>query len=463
MPGFFCFRVIAQTKAIRSYSMKSTSKFDQIISGKKPDYDTCIETLFSLGRFGIKPGLEIIRHLLKELGNPQKEFRSIHIAGTNGKGSTAAGIASILQASEIKTGLFTSPHLIRFNERIRIGDTQITDEEVVELYIRVKKADTGERPATFFEYATAMAFCYFADKKVEYAVIEAGMGGRLDSTNIITPCASIITNVSMDHESFLGSNIRQIAYDKSGIIKTGVPLITGSKNPEVLEIFETETRKNNSKLFILGRDFNFTKDQRASLEFIGIQKNAIDGLEINLSGDHQIENMALSIAACRMLKEPRINDSSIKKGASNVLWPGRLEHINKNPDIILDGAHNPDAAEKLSKHLQEYHNGNKICLIIGMMKDKDQSETLKFFSEIASRVIATESKSPRAEKAENIDAIFKKEFGVPSIPIPDIGEAIEYAVNSATIDEMICITGSLYIVGEAKAFFQNQTFQTAPN
>ncbi|WP_027358317.1 bifunctional folylpolyglutamate synthase/dihydrofolate synthase [Desulforegula conservatrix] len=440
--------------------MNSTTKSP---TNSNQAYYKCIQTLFSLGRFGIKPGLETIRHLLEKLGSPEKKIKSVHIAGTNGKGSTASSIASILSASGIKTGLFTSPHLIRFNERISINGEHISDSEVVEFYEKVKQADTGERPATFFEYATAMAFCFFAENGVEYAVIETGMGGRLDATNTITPCASIITTISKDHESFLGNTISSIASDKSGIIKTGVPVITGVRNREALKVIENEAEGSNSFLLKIDTDFSLIRSPDSSYYYKGNNNDFIGNIEIRLNGDHQIDNTALCIAACNILKDQRITKNSIRNGLKLVSWPGRLEYVSKNPFIILDGAHNPEATEKLCTYLKTMHRDKPVLFIIGMMKDKDHTQSLKPIAGLNPRIIITESKSLRAEKAEELGSFLKESFGITSTVIPDLPEAIKKGLSTKNPEEIICITGSLYIVGEAKAFFNNTDFQTAPN
>lgn len=447
--------------------MKKLSNFekpsgDATNSGKR-EYDACIDILFSLGRFGIKPGLEIMEHILDKLGNPEKKFKSIHIAGTNGKGSTASTLASIISASEIKAGLFTSPHLIKFNERIKIDGVQISDNEVVETYERVKEADTGNRPATFFEYATAMAFLLFAEKNVEIAVIEAGMGGRLDSTNVITPCACVITNISMDHEAFLGDSIRAIAKDKSGIIKQGIPVITGVRNTDALKIIEHECAEKGAILLRKGYEFDLIKGKNEVLLYKEKEKEIIADIEVGLKGDHQLENTSLAIATSRMIRDNRITAQTLRKGIRNTIWPGRLETVHHNPEIILDGAHNPEAAERLACHIKKYYPDKTVCLIIGMMKDKDMSGTLSHLSSVSSKIITTESKSPRAAKAKELAALFSIEFHFDAVPISDLPQAIEFAMGAAEKDELICITGSLYIVGEAKAFFEGSDFQTAPN
>lgn len=426
-------------------------------------YDSCIKTLFSLGRFGIKPGLDTIKHLAIKLGSPEKKFKSIHIAGTNGKGSTASSIASILSASGIKTGLFTSPHLIKFNERISVNGVQISDCEVVEYYEKIKQVDNGYRSATFFEYATAMAFLFFAEKDVEYAVIETGMGGSLDATNIITPCTSIITTISMDHESFLGNTITAITSDKCGIIKKEVPVITGAKNLDALKIIEATANKSYSKLIKIDSDFCLRPSPDLLYSYESKEHGLIDDIEISLNGNHQIDNTALSITACNLLKDERITHESIRYGLKNVSWPGRLEYISKNPIIILDGAHNPEAMEKLCEYLKTNHANKPICLIIGMMSDKDHTRSLTPLAEISSRVIVAESKTPRAEKADYLGNFILHHFGISATIIPDLSEAIRFALSSNKPNELICITGSLYIVGEAKAFFEKKDFQTAPN
>lgn len=443
--------------------MKKLSNFEKTCGDDKNEYDACIDILFSLGRFGIKPGLEIMEHILHKLGNPEKNFKSIHIAGTNGKGSTASTLASIMSASGIKTGLFTSPHLIQFNERIRIDGVQISDNEVVETYERVKEADTGDRPATFFEYATAMAFLLFAEKNVEIAVIEAGMGGRLDSTNVITPCACVITNISMDHEVFLGNSILAIAKDKSGIIKKDIPVITGVRNMDALKVIEHECAEKYAILLRKGYEFDLVRRQDGFSLYMEKGKEIITDIEVGLKGDHQLENTSLAIAASRIIRDNRITEENIKSGIRKTIWPGRLETVHQNPEIILDGAHNPEAAERLASHIKKYYPDRPVCLIIGMMKDKDMSGTLAHLSSVSSKIITTESKSHRAAKAKELASIFYQEFHSAAIPMPDLPRAIEFAMAGSENNELICITGSLYIVGEAKAYFEGSDFQTAPN
>lgn len=431
-------------------------------------YELCIRTLFSLGRFGIKPGLETINHLLEKTGNPHKQFRSVHIAGTNGKGSTAAFTSSILISSGIKTGLFTSPHLVRFNERISINNVFIPDSEVVELFNRIKKADTHERPATFFEYATAMAFLYFAENNAEIAVIEAGMGGRLDCTNAVFPEVSVITDVSIDHEQYLGNSLSGIASEKAGIIKHGIPVVTSSRNETVLEIIERKASENNSGFYSIDCDFSLVSDGSGRLSYSGISGEIIRDVKIGLKGDHQIDNAALCLAVCGIIGicDKRITPESSRRGLADAKWPGRLEYVSMNPDIILDGAHNPDAAEKLAAYLEKnYGSSRKITFITGMMADKDQTETLRHLVPIAHRIIFTSSDSHRAENPENLKKTAEKisGFNVEIIVISDLKKAVSFCVDNSGQGDVICITGSLYIAGEAKAFFENRRHQTAPN
>lgn len=426
-------------------------------------YDECLKTLFGLGRFGIKPGLETIRHLLNELGCPEKKFKSIHIAGTNGKGSTAAFITSILTASGISTGLFTSPHLVRFNERFTANGVQISDQEIVDIYERVKKADNGNRPATFFEYCVAMAFCFFAEKKVEYAVIEAGMGGRFDATNVISPCVTLITTVSMDHEAFLGNSIKKIASDKSGIVKKGVPLITGSRTKEATPEIESSCRLAGSSMFTIDSDFSSGRDLDGSCHYKSKFFGQIDGIKLGLKGDHQLDNASLAITACKIIDENRIHDESIRIGLLKTTWPGRIEHIMETPCVILDGAHNPESAQKLGEYLKSLGIDRKIWLITGIMKDKEHSLTLQPLINICNRIITTRSTSQRSENPDVLKTFIKSISDMDAISIPDIPKAIDFALNSAAPSDIVCITGSLYVVGEAKAYFNKTDFQTAPN
>ncbi|MBF0228437.1 MAG: bifunctional folylpolyglutamate synthase/dihydrofolate synthase [Desulfamplus sp.] len=438
-------------------------------------YAECLKEMFALGRFGIKLELETIADILKKLGEPEKKFQSIHIAGTNGKGSIASYIASILSCSGFKVGLYTSPHLIKFNERFCINGNMVSNEDVVEAYLAVKQADIGERKATFFEISTAMAFYLFAKENVEWAVIETGMGGRLDATNVLKPEVTVISNLSMEHTEYLGDTLEKIAAEKGGIIKYNTPLVTGVAQESAIEVLKNIAQKESSPIYIYGNDFTAIKSCEVELgtKFTYNGMGVVwENMETQLLGEHQVQNSAIALAVCELLmnkqnqqtnkdihiidKNKRLTQESIRKGLSLTKWAGRLEYILKKPLVIIDGAHNLDAAENLSKYLAKQHsltatnNPSKLTMIIGILNDKPYKEMLKYLLPVADQIIFT-----RANIDRSLDPIVLEEFAitigsVKTKVIENVDNAVEYAIKNATENACICIAGSLYVAGEAR-------------
>jgi dihydrofolate synthase/folylpolyglutamate synthase len=414
--------------------------------------------MYGLRRFGIKLGLSTIKKILSGLGNPQDRYSCIHVAGTNGKGSVASALASILQEAGYKTGLFTSPHLVKFNERIRINGRNIPDKNVVESYNAVKKVHEGSREPTFFEFSTAMALYEFSKEKVDWAVIETGMGGRLDATNIIKPVISVITNISIEHKAYLGNTIEKIAGEKGGIIKKGVPLITGARQKNAIGVLKNIAAKKGVSLYLYGKDFNTRRNKDDSFTYYGIQ-NIWRGMQAGLAGFHQIENSALALAVCEILcRTIDLPVEKIKKGLLKINWPGRLEVLSTSPYVILDGAHNLGASRVLSRFLSEKFKGRKITVIAGMLDDKPYPAMLKCILSVCERAVLTKPVIDRALPPEILYEASKDIVKNIKI-ITNVKEAIDYAIKTASKDEIICITGSLYVVGEAKAAFSNLTFE----
>ena len=409
--------------------------------------------MYGFRRFGIKLGLSTIKRILVGLGNPQDTFACIHVAGTNGKGSVASSLASILHRSGYKTGLYTSPHLVRFNERIQINNRPITNEKVVTSYSAVKDAHFGKRDPTFFEFTTAMALFEFAAQKVDWAVIETGMGGRLDATNIINPALSIITNISLEHRAYLGNTLAQIAGEKAGIIKKRTPLVTGIRQKKVFAEVKRIAAKKKAPLFRLGTDFKVRRNQGQTFSYYGIG-NVWHNLQTALPGSYQVDNAALVLAACELIGKNNavITRNNIQEGLSKNHWPGRLEVVSNNPFIILDGAHNLAAARNLAKFLSTNLAGKAITLVVGILDDKPYKAMLKSLLKPVNRVILTRAKINRAlepgrlyEVAQNLNA--------EAVIIPDVGQAIKKAIETTPRHGAICIAGSLYVVGEAKEAF----------
>ena len=445
----------------------------------KNPYNYAFKYLYSLEKYGIRLGFERIKTLLKYLGNPQDKLNIIHVAGTNGKGSTAAITASILIKAGYKVGLYTSPHLVRFNERIRIDGKEIPDKNIAELVERIRDS---EQNYTFFEFTTAMAFLYFAEEKVDFAVMEVGLGGRLDATNVGRPLVSIITNIAKDHEAVLGNSIKDIAFEKGGIIKRDGILISAETKPAALGILRNECRKKGAVLYRLNKDFfienplvpilKWEANQSSTLKKKGEMGFTFRGrrwfyqdVTLNLLGRHQYLNAACALAALEILEEKGfcISESAVRKGLHGVSWNGRLECISKKPLIILDCAHNPAGAAVLRDALLDLrmknkNNKSKIILVLGVMADKDIKGILSILVPIADMVILT---CPQLERAASLDLLYKHVPAYSKLEkagrykdrvrlIEGVKDACLYAMAEAAADDMICITGSVFTVGEAK-------------
>jgi dihydrofolate synthase/folylpolyglutamate synthase len=404
--------------------------------------------LNSLGLFRVKPGLERITALLSSLGNPQDRISSITVAGTNGKGSVAAGIASVLEAQGYRTGLYTSPHLVRITERIKINGNEISTDDLSRLVLEIKKiaSHMPEEPS-YFEVITAAAFMYFSEEKADFSVLEVGMGGRWDATNIVTPLASVITNISKDHMEFLGSTIREIALEKAGVIKVGVPAVTSVKE-EALEVIQNVADKKHSPLKVRGRDFRVEGESTESFQYTG-QMWRFDSLHFALPGFYQLENAGLAISALETIHEfhnVKVQEENLRKGLSSVQWEGRMEIIRDLPLMILDGAHNPGAAEALRKSLEKMFPSEKFVFLISMLRDKDHAGYFREIADVADYVIIAELPHERAAKAEKLSEVAEKFFKRVEI-IKDVSEAFRLVKSLLT---PVCITGSLYLVGEIK-------------
>ncbi|MFC1826298.1 bifunctional folylpolyglutamate synthase/dihydrofolate synthase [Thermodesulfobacteriota bacterium] len=406
--------------------------------------------MYSLRRFGIKLELATIRAILKGLGNPQDRIAFIHVAGTNGKGSIASTLATILHLSGLNVGLYTSPHLVRFNERICINGLPISDENVVISYEAVKRVHHGTREPTFFEFSTAMAFYEFGRQKVDWAVIETGMGGRFDATNIINPALSIITNISVEHKMYLGNTITQIAGEKGGIIKKNTPVITGVKQKNAIAVLKTLAESQAAPFYRFGEAFRIRRNQNKTFNYYGIE-NIWRHMQTGLIGRHQVDNAAIVLAACEVLNKSHadLSLSKIRKGLVQNIWPGRLEIVSKSPLVILDGAHNFIAARNLAKFLSENLANQNITLVIGILDDKPYASMLQSLLPLCNRVIITAPKNDRALPPATLCAIAKQTVPDTTI-IPDVENAVKHAIETASRNDVVCIAGSLYVVGEAK-------------
>ncbi len=426
-----------------------------------------VKYLFGLQSHGIKPGLARIRALLGFLGDPHRLFRAIHVGGTNGKGSTAAMVASVLGRQGYRVGLYTSPHLIDFTERIQVNGRVIPSDRVWAMTEKVRQASgacLSEQP-TFFEATTVLAFAHFAEEAVDCAVIEVGLGGRFDATNVLTPLVSVITTIGLDHQEYLGTTPEAIAFEKAGIIKQGVPVVAGRLSPETLSVIRGEAAEREACCFTLGEDFDVCGEAPEHFSYDGMRRR-YGGLSCPLPGRHQLDNAACALAALELAQEKdvAVGEETIREGLRTVRWPGRLECVGRRPDVWLDGAHNPHAAEALAAHLRTLsaQRGSsakaRLILVLGMMRDKDRRGVMALLTAIPGvrHLIVTRAAHPRATDPEDLvrDAAG---LGVPVAVRSSVNEAFAYARTLAGPDDTICVTGSLLVVGEVKALLEGTT------
>jgi len=399
-----------------------------------------------------------MEELLARLGDPQLKARTIHIAGSKGKGSVAVMIASTLTTSGYTTGFYTSPHLHTFNERIRIDDRLISDKELVTLMDRLRpEVEAVNEGATYgqlttFELITALGFAYFEQKGVDFQVVEVGLGGRLDATNVVRPEVCIITSISLDHTDVLGDTLLEIAPEKAGIIKPGSIVVTAPQVDEVAEIIEETRLSCQAELIRVGSDVTWE-----SLGFDSSQQSLrVEGrlgsyeLSIPLLGQHQLENAATAVAALEVLAEKgfHISEDNITKGLARVNWPGRLQVLSRRPLLVVDGAHNPDSACKLRQSLEQYFDFDRAILIIGASSDKDIAGIVLELAPLFDKVIVTHSIHPRAMATAPIVAEFSR-HGVEAQATDDISAALRLALTLAGGKDLICVTGSLFVVAGA--------------
>lgn len=417
-----------------------------------PSSKGIVEYLYGLQRHGIKPGLERITALLRALGDPQDSFKSVHVAGTNGKGSVSSMTASVLNEAGYRTGLYTSPHLSKFNERISVSGKNITDKELVEAASEVKAAlkRSSASGVTFFEFTTAMAFLHFRKKKVEFAVVETGMGGRLDATNLVTPLVSVITNIALDHTEWLGPTLKDVAAEKAGIIKPGVPVVTGESAKAPLSVIRAATKKASSPLHVMGKDFH-AEGAPASFSYSGLSAG-LDRLKLKLQGSHQVRNASLALAVIELLRSRgvAVKEKAIRKGLAGAAWPGRFEVLSKRPLVVLDGAHNPSGAAALKVALSSLKK-KRLILVIGMMSDKDMTGILKELVPACDLVIATRPKGERSATLASIGRAASR-YGKPVTGTDNVADACEKALYLASPADCVCVSGSLFTVAEAREY-----------
>ncbi|MDH3348500.1 MAG: bifunctional folylpolyglutamate synthase/dihydrofolate synthase [Desulfobulbaceae bacterium] len=428
----------------------------------------------------IKLGLDSMNHFLGALDNPQHRVPCVHIGGTNGKGSVGSTLLSILSKAGYRVGLYTSPHLSSVRERFRINDEYISQEQFAEQASRIRDILDGGQ-ITYFEFTTTLAMLWFAEQKVDLVLLEVGMGGRLDATNVVTPLVSVITNVSMDHEAYLGNTLREVAGEKAGIIKPSIPLVSAAGPDESREVIMNTCAQVKAPLYLLGRDFHAlaaNNDENSTWTYSGIDIDnkpwELKELPMALSGNYQLDNGAVALAVLQLLssKNFTIKPEDIREGLQGVSWPGRLESFYKDEQgvisqekprdnkgtrhFLLDGAHNPAGVEALHDALEQSFTRNRLILVWGAMGDKNIHDTLATIAPLAHTIIFTQPESERSATPEHLRATLATDLQERAICIESVAEAIERAESSANDEDLICIAGSLYLVGAARSILRGE-------
>lgn len=424
------------------------------------NYDETMEYIHSFYKFGSKLGLTRIEKLLNKMGNPERTLKIIHAAGTNGKGSVINILGKILEEEGYKVGVYTSPYLEYFEERIKINGESISKADLSSLITRIKPlideviAEGFDSP-TEFEVITAAMFLYYKEKAVDYALVEVGLGGRFDATNVITPILTIITSVSFDHMNILGDTLGEIAYEKAGIIKKNVPLILYPQSKAAEAVILKKAAEMKAAVYNVTDEYSFLGIEKSDGKYYQSFKMKADGKEeiftLSLLGQHQIKNCITAIEAASVLNKMghTIRLSSVKNGAKNAVHNGRLEILKDNPKVIIDGAHNIDGVVNLVSSVKKYFRWKKLILIAGILKDKEFEEMVRQFSSISDKIICLSPKNDRALSQLDLKNQFIKE-GKDAISFNDYKEAYEYSYGLLDKEDILLIAGSLYMIGELR-------------
>lgn len=412
-------------------------------------YSETLQKIYQLRGGMIDLRLDRMRQALALFDHPEKVFPALHIAGTNGKGSTAAMLQEILTRAGYRAALYTSPHLVSFTERIRIGDREISPDEVVALADEVsRRTDLAGVPLTFFEFVTVMAFLHFARQRIDIAVIEVGLGGRLDATNLVTSLVSVITTISKDHQAYLGPDELAIAREKGGIIKRGVPLILGKLSANVAALLRGMAQERRASAYSLGADFNFFLKEDGRFDYTGMQQN-YSNLDLALAGRHQRANAAVALAALEAAcaRFP-VDENAVRTGLQQVRWPGRLETVLQRPRVVLDGAHNPEGVEALIDELRRLPRAGKLKLLFATMADKEWQIMLRALGEIVNEIVFTRVDMERSADPQVLAAAAGETLS--HRVIADARQATRTLLQEAAPEDVIVIAGSLYLLGEVR-------------
>ena len=415
-------------------------------------YQDTLDYLYGLEHFGISLGLENINELCTACDNPQEKLRIVHVAGSNGKGSSIAFLRQMLRLHGLSVGVYSSPHLRHFSERIVVNETPISEAEIVALTRKLRPVvEKIPRIVTFFDFTTCMALLYFARQAPDIVLLETGLGGRLDATNVARkPLLSMVTNIALEHEEFLGSTLLEVAAEKAGILKPGVPLVSGVKQEKLRTFFAEKQREMAAASDFLGRDFRIRRHRDGSFAYYGSEYH-FTGLKLAMSGRYQQDNAALALRTLEYLSHEglfEIDEQLVAEALLKVHWPGRLQQVASRPDIYLDGAHNPHGVRALEPELRRLAADRRLVLILGVMKDKRIKEMTARLVPLADEVIVTQAPLDRACSPERLAEEVKLHCSKVSVT-NSVAEAFALAHNRAKVNDLIFLTGSLYCVGEA--------------
>ncbi|WP_223591138.1 bifunctional folylpolyglutamate synthase/dihydrofolate synthase [Neobacillus bataviensis] len=424
-------------------------------------YQEALDWIHGRLRLGIKPGLKRMEWMMERLDHPENKIKAVHIGGTNGKGSTVTFLRSILEAAGYTVGTFTSPYIEQFNERISVNGKQVSDQEILDLSnIILPLADELEETElggpTEFEVITAMSFYYFANmNKVDIVLFEVGLGGRFDSTNIIQPLASIITNIGLDHTNILGNSYEEIAFEKAGIIKEKTPIFTAVKHPGALKVIEEQAEKKEASIYRLNQEFSIsshTSLTKGEVFNLQTQTNNLDHLEISMIGEHQTENAALAVCAAQFLNQVssfNISEQAIRSGLKSAYWPGRFEILSENPLVIIDGAHNDEGITALVHELSSRYADRDIHIIFAALKDKKLDKMIAKLDSIANQISFVSFDFPRAADAKDLLNISQSQN---KVAVDNWKSYIVEEMQNLQENSLMVVTGSLYFISEAKPF-----------
>ena len=426
-------------------------------------YQEAIKYITEVGNFGSNYGLERTYKLLEFLDNPHGKLKIIHIAGTNGKGSTTAMITSMLKEAGYKVGMYTSPFLEEFEERIQINGNNIPKEKLAQLMTKIKYAvdkviEEGYNHPTEFEIITVLMFLYFATEKVDFAVVEVGLGGRLDSTNVITPILSVITSISFDHTNILGNTLEEIAREKAGIIKAGIPTLIYPQEEIVEKVLSEKCEELGAKLYKINKDdaklVEIIKEDKI-YQLVKVKLDDEYDVKLPLLGEHQILNLAVALKALEIIKDKaaKLSKESIIKALSEVRWNGRLEVMSNEPCVVIDGAHNIQGITQLDKNIKKYFKYDDLYLILGILADKDVDHMVKVITPQAKKVFTVTPNSIRAETSEELMGVVKK-YNHDCQAYSDYKNAFEDALKLCKKDDLLLISGSLYMIGEMRGIIK---------